>query len=169
MRLICLAARVRRRKFGGAEPQVRRLCLLLSAPSSVAHPPSSAASSALACRCPSLCRLLAFNLPSLPLLVTLGGMGRAPWTPGGDHSPALRGLRPRGWDRRGPARAGGWPGARRRDVLQGGGWRRDAEGESVANPRTEPAKAAPYSCSACRAANRCAYAWPAVQTCAWPF
>ena len=49
-----------------------------------------------------------------------------------------------GRGRRGPARAGRWPGARRRDVLRGGGWRRGAEGEFVPNPRTEPAKAALY-------------------------
>jgi hypothetical protein len=57
-----LAAQVQWHKFGGAESQVRRLCLLLCAPSSVAHPPSFAASSALACRSPPLCRLLALEL-----------------------------------------------------------------------------------------------------------
>jgi hypothetical protein len=83
-----------------------------------------------------------------------------------------------GWGRRGPARAGWWLGAHGRGVLRGEGWRHDAEGESVPNPWTEPAnKVPPYSWSACRAllcasaraANKCAYALPAVQTCAWPF
>ena len=50
----------------GMEPQVRRLCLLRTAPSSVARPPS-AASSSPACPCASLCRLLALNLPSRAL------------------------------------------------------------------------------------------------------
>ena len=49
------------------ESQARRLCLLLTAPSSVARPPYSAASSSPFCPCASLCRLLALNLPSRAL------------------------------------------------------------------------------------------------------
>ena len=42
-------------------------------------------------------------------------------------------------------------------MLRGGGWRPNAEGETVPNPQTEPAKASPYCCGACRAlcANLC--------------
>ena len=77
-----------------------------------------------------------------------------------------------GRGRRGPARAGEWPGTRGRDVnvVRGGGWRRDAEGETMPNLGHPQ-----YSCSAwlvallsARAANVYAYARPAVQTCMWP-
>ena len=42
-------------------------------------------------------------------------------------------------------------------MLRGGGWCPNAEGETVPNPQTEPAKASPYCCGACRAlcANLC--------------
>ena len=105
---------------------------------------------------------------SFPLFVRSPGAPGGPTTPRGDHSPALRGFRPRGRDRRGPARAGGWPGARGRDVMRGEGWRRDAEGETVPTPRTPTVqhtvvlhKVARY-CARARAANVCAYARPAV-------
>ena len=39
-----------------------------------------------------------------------------------------------GQDWWGPAWAGGWPGARGRDVLRGGVWRHDAEGGLGGNP-----------------------------------
>jgi hypothetical protein len=98
--------------------------------------------------------------PSFPssLLEAWGGPV-GPRTAGGDHSPALRGLRLRGRDRRGPARAGGWPGARGRDAMRGEGWRRDAEGETVPTPQTPTIqhtvvlhKVARY-CARARAAN----------------
>ena len=54
------------------ESQVRHLCLLFTAPSSVAYPPPSMAMSALACRCSFICRLLALNLSSFSLLVRGG-------------------------------------------------------------------------------------------------
>jgi hypothetical protein len=54
-----------------------------------------------------------------------------PRTPGGAFPPrALRRLRPRGQDRRGAVLAGRWLGARGSGVLRGGGWRRDAVGDT---------------------------------------
>ena len=75
---------------------------------------------------------------------------------------------------RGPARAGGWPGARGRDVMRGEGWRRDAEGETVPTPRTPTVQHTVVSrallCASARGKRVCLRAAGGlVQTCAWPF